>query len=380
MGETAVMVSHCWDEAVDVFLLDVLTMTHNVRSGGMFICFLSLYQGENYEVNLQVTQGDTSGDISKGCFSEVLSTVKRNNGNMLVVSNAAVCSSNGLYSRLWCVWEVYCAVRDGVPVVLHPRTRTEQHLYGDQGEMRFDPKEARCGDPNKRKKTPDEISIRRAIDATPTSWLDWFITQPNWAGIKAAVTSGTRGRGWRVTEPCTLEASYSGLDDRGVELLLEAMKEDPWPYTTFMLRWSSIGDRAAEALAEALKSNNTLKDLYLYQNRIGSDGAKALAEALKTNKTLEVLRLQDNNIGDDGTKALAEALKTNRTLKILDLSLNRISSDGAKALAEALKTNRTLDFLNLDGNRISSDGAKALRVVWKDTNRRGRLDLLLQRP
>eukprot|EP00812_Abedinium_dasypus_P014932 NODE_84_length_2185_cov_250.991080.p1 GENE.NODE_84_length_2185_cov_250.991080~~NODE_84_length_2185_cov_250.991080.p1 ORF type:complete len:675 (+),score=255.98 NODE_84_length_2185_cov_250.991080:3-2027(+) len=363
-----VMVSHCWDEAMDVFLLDVLSMTHGIENAGMFICFLSVYQGTYEEVNLQVTQGSTNA--SEGCFAEVLRTVKENRGNMLVVSNAAVCSTGGLYSRLWCVWEVYCAVRDDVPLVIHPRTRTEQHLYGGQGEKNFNPKKARCGKPGS-KQTADEISIRRTIggDATtPDSSSDW-------ARIKAVITKATRSV-YGDNEPGALVATDCAFHDRGVELLVEAMKEDPWAYTKIRLRRCNIDNRGAKALAEALQTNKTLTHLWLGGNQIGNDGAKALAEALRTNNALRTLSLYGNQIGNDGAEALADALTTNNTLVYLDLESNRIFNDGAKALAEALRTNDTLNMLNLDSNHIGNDGAKALAEALQTNSTLTHLSLL----
>eukprot|EP00812_Abedinium_dasypus_P001934 NODE_1234_length_1201_cov_315.315009.p1 GENE.NODE_1234_length_1201_cov_315.315009~~NODE_1234_length_1201_cov_315.315009.p1 ORF type:complete len:383 (+),score=118.59 NODE_1234_length_1201_cov_315.315009:124-1149(+) len=315
--------------------------------------------------------------MSKGCFSEVLRTVKRKNGKMLIVSNAAVCNSGGLYSRLWCTWEVYCAVRDNVLLVMHPRTRTEKHLYGERGERLFDAKEARCGNPREPQRSDDEIRIRRVIDAAALRrWcLPCIATSVDWEGIQAAVKGSTRGflRDTLVTGE--LDASSSGLDDCGVELLLEAMKEDPWPCTKFTLRSSNIGDRAAEALAEALKTNKTLERLLLQVNNIGDDGAKALAEALKSNDTLTRLSLGMNRIGRDGAKALAEALKSNDRLTMLYLSNNLIGSAGAKALAEALKTNKTLTHLFLNVNYIGDDGSEALAEALKSNNTLKVLDL-----
>ena len=78
------------------------------------------------------------------------------------------------------------------------------------------------------------------------------------------------------------------------------------------------------ALAEALKTNTTLTDIILDNNKIGDEGAKAIAEALKTNTTLINLKLSTNIIGDEGANALAEALKTNTTTK-LNLDNNRSS-------------------------------------------------------
>eukprot|EP00812_Abedinium_dasypus_P013509 NODE_700_length_1400_cov_310.871375.p1 GENE.NODE_700_length_1400_cov_310.871375~~NODE_700_length_1400_cov_310.871375.p1 ORF type:complete len:436 (+),score=119.01 NODE_700_length_1400_cov_310.871375:150-1310(+) len=309
--EVGIMISHCWDETMSAFLRDVLIMTDDHDTAGMFICFLALYQGtdpnadDDPEVKLQVEQGST--DINKGCFAEVLNSVAKNGGPMVVISNDAVCSTGGLYSRLWCVWEVHCALEDDVEILMHPRTSTELHLFGTGGKGSFDPKKnARCGKPGS-KITDDEISIRRTIDG-PTAGPG------KWPTIKDQILDCSK----YTTKPSRMEADSCRLGHRGVNLLLELMAEDPSKYTKLDLSRNGIGDHTAQVLAAALHHNTTLTSVSLRHNKIGDGGAQALAAALRHNTTLEYVWLGSNNIGEGGAKALNDvSLATGKRCVVL---------------------------------------------------------------
>ena len=111
----------------------------------------------------------------------------------------------------------------------------------------------------------------------------------------------------------------------------------------------------------AVKSNSTIKELYLDDSNIGDEGAMALANALKSNMTLQELCLHSSNIGDKGAMALAEALKSDSTLQeLVHLAYNNIGDKGAMALADALKNNSTLHTLGLCSNNIGDEGVMAL--------------------
>jgi Ran GTPase-activating protein (RanGAP) involved in mRNA processing and transport len=61
-------------------------------------------------------------------------------------------------------------------------------------------------------------------------------------------------------------------------------------------------------ILEMLKSNDSLKKLYIRENGFGCEGTILIAEGLKSNKTLESLDLGANGIKSEGIVALAGAL------------------------------------------------------------------------
>ena len=71
-------------------------------------------------------------------------------------------------------------------------------------------------------------------------------------------------------------------------------------------------DAIRGTLAKQLKSNTTLKKLWLVGCGLNSQSAESLAEALTTNKHLEQLGVSDNALCDDGIQHLAHALRVNQ--------------------------------------------------------------------
>eukprot|EP00812_Abedinium_dasypus_P006184 NODE_177_length_1883_cov_282.990700.p1 GENE.NODE_177_length_1883_cov_282.990700~~NODE_177_length_1883_cov_282.990700.p1 ORF type:complete len:462 (+),score=137.80 NODE_177_length_1883_cov_282.990700:186-1571(+) len=345
--EVKLMVSHSWDGPMGKFLRDVLIMTSDKEHLGMFACLLSLYHGTQEELNVQLTQG--SGEIEQGCFSEVLRSVKEAGGAMIVVSNEKVLDA-GLYSRLWCSWEVYCAVRDGVAIVVHPLTGTTAHLFGTGGKERFRPELGRCGSPALAA-TEDEDRIRHAI-----------ANGAGWDVIRKSVLMASQ----YTTEVGRIDVDGRGrIGPKGIELLLQAVAADSIPASTLDLMANRIGCSGAAALATALQQNETIATLKLSSNNIGDLGAHALAAALQQNARITVLDLSRNNIGDLGAQALAIALQQNETLATLNLNGNCIGHMGAQALAAALQQNEMIAVLNLRSNNIGDLGAQALAAALR---------------
>jgi hypothetical protein len=157
------LVSHSWDENVLQFLIDVLTIDC-ADDEALFICFLSLYQGDVEEIDAQVTQG--SEDISQGCFSRILHYVALQDGSLFVVPNENLKDNgDGLYSRLWCAWEIYNCIICGVPLHFHPPSkRTERYLFGSIDIARFSAANGHCGPPLQWG-GKDEIAIKAAIQS-----------------------------------------------------------------------------------------------------------------------------------------------------------------------------------------------------------------------
>lgn len=133
--EVNLMISHCWDENALGFFDDL--ESNALESEVMFICFFSLYQNEDGWGPSIAEQLGT--DIRAGPFAQVIKSflpacgtlaaiaddeddASRDHdeddapptfrGRMLVVTNREV----PLYSRLWCVWEVYNALAIDIPI------------------------------------------------------------------------------------------------------------------------------------------------------------------------------------------------------------------------------------------------------------------------
>eukprot|EP00434_Breviolum_minutum_P013573 symbB.v1.2.011963.t1/scaffold816.1/size160128/9 len=72
-------------------------------------------------------------------------------------------NGQGLYSRLWCIWEIKVAADAGLPIIILPDRSSGEHLLG---KSIISSRNARCGNPfypmNK-----DEVLIRAAIARMP---------------------------------------------------------------------------------------------------------------------------------------------------------------------------------------------------------------------
>eukprot|EP00931_Biecheleriopsis_adriatica_P053242 TRINITY_DN31134_c0_g1_i1.p1 TRINITY_DN31134_c0_g1~~TRINITY_DN31134_c0_g1_i1.p1 ORF type:complete len:362 (+),score=39.82 TRINITY_DN31134_c0_g1_i1:92-1087(+) len=177
------LISHSWDENTLEFLQDVLSSCVG-ESAGLFICFFSVYQGTVKEINVQVTGG--SNDIREGCFATVLSHVKRDGGKMIVVPNDTLKENGqGLYSRLWCSWELYNANTTEIPLEFHPPQKvTEAHLLGATSIENFSTRKGHCGPPA----DWDNVDEAQIISAVGDAWeamdrdvkdaIRWIMTHP----------------------------------------------------------------------------------------------------------------------------------------------------------------------------------------------------------
>ena len=142
----------------------------------------------------------------------------------------------------------------------------------------------------------------------------------------------------------TIAFEIVNLEDDGVELIANFIRENPTRIEALGLQDCKIGNRGAIALAEVLKSNKTLHYLMLDKNNIGLEGGIALAEALKMNSTLQLLSLNGNE-SPDNTKlaaALAYGIKQNSTLEYLYLAGNNIDGEVINILKQALNANPTV--------------------------------------
>ena len=108
--------------------------------------------------------------------------------------------------------------------------------------------------------------------------------------------------------------------------MLRRWKRELRGKTIVDLKRKNLTDEDAIAIGELLKTNNTLKGLYLHNNNITD--VQSIGEGLKTNSTLTSLSLSSNNITDDsGIQSIIDGLKTNNTLRVLYLHNNPLSDN-----------------------------------------------------
>lgn len=279
-------------------------------------------------------------------FSVILNHIAEiRTGYVSVISNSNMPSQGGLYSRLWCTWEVYNAKLNNVKLLIHPRHGTEADLFGFTRP--YSSKNGRCGNPNDPTMSVDEVLIRKTIEKSI-----------GWADIDAKIVESSR---WTVLEG-NFEATGYKIGPVGISMMLPHLAN----FRFFDLDGNEIGDMGTMVLADALLTHKTLEFLSLRENQISDAGAEALSELLKANTKLLALLLAGNQIGHQGVQALADALAVNTMLSRLNLSYNQIGDPGAEAVAESLKSNDTLVQLDVRSNKIGFYGELALRKAQRD--------------
>jgi len=144
-----VMISHCWAENAKEFFEDIESFLEEDEVP--YICLLSNYQGTADDIALQLGR-----DIYQAPFTRVIKN--RRCRRMLVVPNDDMRRrGEGLYSRLWCDWEIYYAARVGLPIHFTDRNSYD-YLFGQNEEITSS-RHAHCSS------AEDEEIIRNAIES-----------------------------------------------------------------------------------------------------------------------------------------------------------------------------------------------------------------------
>ena len=116
--------------------------------------------------------------------------------------------------------------------------------------------------------------------------------------------------------------------------------------------------------------SNTLKELYMVDNKLSSRAAGYLFKALKNNNTLKVLNIRDNNITDDACDAITTALEQNNCLVKLSMYNNPLSSKVMTDIVQCLEANDTLQLLGIPAGYHSQDVQENIRCLQEVINKK----------
>eukprot|EP00931_Biecheleriopsis_adriatica_P088004 TRINITY_DN62403_c0_g1_i1.p1 TRINITY_DN62403_c0_g1~~TRINITY_DN62403_c0_g1_i1.p1 ORF type:complete len:520 (+),score=108.73 TRINITY_DN62403_c0_g1_i1:36-1595(+) len=146
------MISHAWCENASRFFDDLECQLHDHEVS--FICAFALHQGSFEDISAQL-----GPSLTDGPFASVIANIADAGGRMLVVPNEELKENGqGLYSRMWCDWEIFFAKCVDIPVEFTHR-KSKEHLFGRNNNGSC---EARCGNPAL-PMNEDERRIREAI-------------------------------------------------------------------------------------------------------------------------------------------------------------------------------------------------------------------------
>ncbi|XP_047657681.1 NLR family CARD domain-containing protein 3-like isoform X2 [Tachysurus fulvidraco] len=143
-----------------------------------------------------------------------------------------------------------------------------------------------------------------------------------------------------ISNFCTLRElnlSENNLQDSGVKLLSAGLESPHCTLEKLDLRDCNLTEESCRVLSSVLTYK--LRKLNLSDNKLQDSGVKLLSDGLKNpHCTLEKVEMWECGITDDGCVALASALKSNSSsqLRELDLNDNKTGDSGVKLLSEIL--------------------------------------------
>ncbi|XP_072894122.1 ribonuclease inhibitor-like [Hemitrygon akajei] len=161
-----------------------------------------------------------------------------------------------------------------------------------------------------------------------------------------------------------LSMDRNKLGDSGMKLVSVALRNPKCKILKLGLRDVGLTDSGVEDLVSALRTNLSLTELDLSENKLGDSGVKLVSAALR-NPECKIQKLLLYNVGlrDSGAEDLAFALITNSSLTELDLGLNSLTDRSVPALRRLILTLPSLKWIGLHWNRFSPTGERELRSL-----------------
>ncbi|XP_060224867.1 NACHT, LRR and PYD domains-containing protein 9B-like isoform X1 [Meriones unguiculatus] len=164
-----------------------------------------------------------------------------------------------------------------------------------------------------------------------------------------------------------LDLGSNFLEDTGVNILCEALKDPACPLQELWLSGCYLTSECCEAISGVLTCNRNLKTLKLGNNNIQDAGVKQLCEALRHRDCkLQCLGLDMCEFTTDCCEDLALALTSCKTLTSLNLDWISLDHAGVDVLCEALShKDCNLKMLGLDKSALSEESQALLQAVEK---------------
>ncbi|XP_077327860.1 NACHT, LRR and PYD domains-containing protein 3-like [Lithobates pipiens] len=136
----------------------------------------------------------------------------------------------------------------------------------------------------------------------------------------------------------TLDLSENNLEDSGIKLLCEGLRHPGCTLQTLGLERCDVTSSGCDDLRSILINNRSLTTLELSENNLEDSGIKLLCEGLRDpGCTLQSLELIGCDVTSSGCDDLRSILINNRSLTTLELLWNNLEDSGIKLLCEGLR-------------------------------------------
>ncbi|KAH0621044.1 hypothetical protein JD844_022054, partial [Phrynosoma platyrhinos] len=162
-----------------------------------------------------------------------------------------------------------------------------------------------------------------------------------------------------------LDLDYNQLEDSGVKLLCEGLKQPSCKLEKLGLCTTGITAAGCVELSSVLTTSQVLKDIDLWENPLEDSGLRLLCEGVKhPDCKLEVLSMWNCKFTAASCEDLCCVLSTNQSLKKLQLEHNKLGDAGVMLLCEGLKhPNCRLETIGLDTEELSEDTVRELSYL-----------------
>ncbi|XP_047667211.1 NACHT, LRR and PYD domains-containing protein 12-like [Tachysurus fulvidraco] len=171
-----------------------------------------------------------------------------------------------------------------------------------------------------------------------------------------------------------LELRGNKLQDSGVKLLSDGLKNPHCTLEILNLCWCNLTKRSCRVLSSILTSNSSrLRELNLSNNKLQDSGVMLLCNGLKNSHcSLEILSLRDCSLTEESCRVLSSVLTSNSTrVKQLDLSGNNLKDSGVKLISVGLKNAHCpLEILRLCDCDLTEKTCRVLSSVLSSNSSR----------
>ncbi|XP_056623062.1 uncharacterized protein LOC130436438 [Triplophysa dalaica] len=156
------------------------------------------------------------------------------------------------------------------------------------------------------------------------------------------------------------------LDESRVKQICDLLQDKHCKLNTLILRDCGLTEESCSSLASVLRSNSSLTELDMSNNKLLDSGVKKLQKGLEhTNCKLKKLSLSECSLTEEGYVALSEAVRSNPSHLIeLDLTGNDPGPSGVKLIYDLIQdTNCALNTVRFLKSSSAVEAFKYLKTL-----------------